>query len=82
MRKIIFIVSLIAVVLTTNYATRHKCRFNSCPYKGVTPNGWSEAVKCYVGEEGTDGYYIDLLHLQYPDLDADELNDLLFATKK
>jgi hypothetical protein len=35
-------------------------------------------VTDYVGETGTDAYCIDLLHLQYPTLEYEALEDLLF----
>ena len=76
MKRLILIIPL---ALFTALATeQHACRWKLCPYKHITPNQWKEAVIEYAGEEGTDGYHIDILHLQHPEKDADELHDLLF----
>lgn len=59
----------------------HKCRWALCPYKGVKPSHYKEAVKALY-EEGTDIYRIDLLHLQYPNDEYDQLEEKLFNPKK
>jgi hypothetical protein len=59
----------------------HECRWPKCPYRGVKPSGYEKAVEKYVGEVGTDGYCIDLLHLQYPNDEYEELEDKLFKPK-
>lgn len=57
----------------------HHCRWALCPYKNVMPSDQREAVIEYTGcEEGTDSYCIDMLHLQYPDKDYDQLEEILF----
>jgi len=59
----------------------HACRWKLCPYKGVTDA--PEAVAAYTQcEPGTDGYEIDILHIEYPDLDADQLDSLLTSPMK
>lgn len=63
----------------------HSCRWDACPYKGVQPwpGEWNEAVYDYTDcEEGTDCYYIDMLHLQFPDEDYDQLEDRLWQIEK
>jgi hypothetical protein len=56
---------------------RHACRWNLCPYKGITQKQATNAVSEYVGEACTDAYHIDMLHIQYPTLDNDQLDSLL-----
>jgi hypothetical protein len=58
----------------------HQCRWDLCPYKGVIMKDATNAVSDYTGEACTDAYYIDMLHIQYPTLDADQLDSLLFTT--
>lgn len=65
-----------------DYTPKHECRWELCPYKGVKPSGYKVAVKAYVGEEGTDGYCIDLLHLEHPNYEYEELENLLFKGTK
>lgn len=60
-----------------NMNTAHKCRWDLCPYKGITLDKASKVVANYVGSSGVDAYYIDMLHIQYPTLDADQLDSLL-----
>jgi hypothetical protein len=58
----------------------HVCRWHSCPYKGTTPGTAAAAVEKYTqAPEGSDGYCIDMLHLQYPEKDSDQLEDILFS---
>lgn len=73
--------SFILVVLVSYFlmAYNHKCRFALCPYTGITPAFWKEAVRNYSGcEEGSDCYEVDMLHLEFPDKSYDELEDMLF----
>jgi hypothetical protein len=55
----------------------HACKWEHCPYKGITLAQYPSRAE---GEEGSDLYYIDLLHLQHPALEYDELEDTLFAS--
>jgi len=48
-----------------------------CPYKGIYHNQWSERVTEYVGDIGTDAWHLDMLHLQYPKKEYEELEQLL-----
>jgi hypothetical protein len=59
--------------------SKHKCIWD-CPYKDITPSQWEESVRDRY-DEGSDGYYIDMLHLEFPDKDYDELEDILFKIK-
>lgn len=79
-----FIIFLLIALLSScqkDYTyTEHSCRWSLCPYKGVTPEHYSEAVSEYSGcNEGSDCYYIDILHLEYPNEDYDQLEDRLFT---
>jgi len=56
----------------------HKCRWELCPYKNITPNNYGKAVKDYTGTDGGDAYSIDILHLEFPEKDYDELEQMLF----
>lgn len=60
---------------------QHACIWKICPYKGICFNHSSHAVTAYVGSVGTDAYRIDMLHIKYPTLDADQLDSLLTAKK-
>lgn len=62
--------------------TGHQCKWDKCPYKGIQAAQYKAAVTAYAGEEGTDGWCIDLLHLQFPDDDYELLEDKLFNPKK
>ncbi len=60
----------------------HACKWEHCPYKGITKNQWSQAIKDYTEcEEGSDCYLIDILHLQYPTDEYDQLDQKLFTNK-
>lgn len=80
MKKLFFI--LIICGLADNFSDApgpHSCRWHLCPYKGITVGNYEQAVKEYTqSPEGSDGYCIDLLHLQFPDKDSDQLEDMLF----
>jgi len=55
----------------------HQCRWPLCPYRGIDTAKASKVVANYVGKAGIDAYYIDMLHIKYPTLDADQLDSLL-----
>lgn len=58
----------------------HLCKWNACPYTGVTMFDRHEAVSEYTEcDEGTDCYCIDWLHFEYPTYDYDKLDSLLFT---
>ncbi len=59
------------------HSKAHACIWKLCPYKGICATHSSQAVSEYVGSIGTDAYKIDMLHIQYPALDADQLDSLL-----
>lgn len=54
-------------------ACMHVCPFATCPYTGST----TFSSDC---EEGSDCYYLDLLHWQHPTFTYDQLDSLLFTT--
>jgi hypothetical protein len=76
MKIITFITVLMLACLGDNFSpippkvlSTHECRWSLCPYKGVAnqPEAWKDAVETYTHYgEGTDAYYIDMLHLEYP----------------
>jgi len=74
----------IALILFCFTEDTHTCKWQSCPYKGITKDKWKQSVINYVGDEseGTDGYYIDMLHLEFPELEYDELEEKLFLNTK
>lgn len=55
----------------------HTCRWPLCPYKGITNDKAAKAVANYVGDSGINAYYIDMLHIQYPTYEYDQLDSLL-----
>lgn len=58
----------------------HICKWENCPYLGIPPGLFEQAVKKYSGcEEGSDCYYIDVLHLEFPAEDYDQLQTRLFT---
>jgi len=78
-------ITAIALILFCFTEDTHTCKWKHCPYKGITPDKWKQSVINYVGieNEGTDGYYIDMLHLEFPGDEYDELeNKLLTHNKK
>lgn len=55
----------------------HKCRWEYCPYKNVTPDNYGRSVTAYVGNDESEAYSIDVLHLLAPNADYDELETML-----
>lgn len=78
---LIGIVILIAVLAAScgKSGNQHTCRWDLCPYKGATANNASHVVSVYVGEIGTDAYCIDMLHIQYPNEEYEQLEDRLWC---
>lgn len=60
----------------------HTCRWELCPYKGVTAELAHRSVVSYTGEAYTDAYCIDMLHLQYPTEEYQQLEERLFNNTK
>lgn len=58
----------------------HACKWSECPYKGIKVAQYERAVSKYVGEACTDAYHIDMLHLQYPADEYEQLEDKLFKS--
>lgn len=59
----------------------HTCKWNLCPYKGITPDEYRTSVAVYVNGYGTDAYYLDSLHLEYPTAEYEELETKLETIK-
>lgn len=55
----------------------HQCKWDKCPYKGVTADLAHKSVIAYTGESYTDAYCIDMLHLQYPTEEYEQLEERL-----
>ena len=74
----------IALTLFCFTEDKHECKWKHCPYKGITTDKWKQSVINYIGEgsEGTDGYFIDMLHLEFPTDEYDELETKLFQNLK
>ena len=53
--------------------TAHACKWSLCPYQGIKAAQYEHAVGKYVGEACTDAYHIDMLHLQYPTEEYEQL---------
>lgn len=71
---------LISCNTVTDVSVEHACKYEHCPYKGVKPSQWRDAAS-KLSPEGSDSYCIDLLHLEHPDKEYEELEDLLFLSK-
>lgn len=74
------IVLILVIIFTSCTKTNfgHECRWNKCPYKGITKDIWDQKVYEYVGERGINAYNVDILHLTHPMDDYDELENKLF----
>jgi len=72
---------VISIIVSLCAPAKHVCRWELCPYQGVTIEHTSESVANYTGHVCTEAYHIDILHIQYPTLDADQL-DLLLTIKR
>jgi hypothetical protein len=68
--------------ISTKEIELHKCRWTLCPYKNITPYQYKECVIEYTGEEGTDSYCIDMLHLMFPKDEYEQLEERLFEPMK
>lgn len=79
---LLMIIGLLAFKATTAPATGHKCKWDLCPYKGIQEAQYRTAVTNYVGEKLTDAWCIDMLHLEFPDAEYEELENRLFNPKK
>lgn len=58
----------------------HSCRWDKCPYKGVTASNSKDAIMWYTNAApGTDAFAVDSLHIVNPSLDYDQIDSVLFA---
>lgn len=69
---ILAIILIIILPMLGNTKSGHTCRWKHCPYKGIKEYNEYNAQQ----EIGTPGYYIDRLHIKYPDLEYDELEEI------
>lgn len=78
MKKLINLICIALIALIScNKSIGHTCKWELCPYKGVTYNNAIPSVIAYVGESGTDAYCLALLHIQYPTYQYEQLEELL-----
>lgn len=75
------LIALVIISVDKAPYKKHSCRWDKCPYKGVTPNTASKAVVSYTGELMTYAYFIDMLHLQYPTEEYEQLEERLLNSK-
>lgn len=80
MKKVLLMALVIAGAFFIPGNSGHSCRWKLCPYKGVKWIGRANAVTQYVGEDyaGSDSWCIDMLHLEHPKAEYEELEDMLF----
>jgi hypothetical protein len=55
----------------------HECKWPLCPYKGITTLQWHDKVKDYVGNDESEAFSIDMLHLYKPQAEYEELETML-----
>lgn len=56
----------------------HSCKWEECPYIGITANDYQLRAEC---ENGSDCYYFDSLHLEYPGESYDQLENRMLESK-
>jgi len=72
--KVLQIVIVFTFVSIVIYAlVSHSCQWELCPYKGQV-NYVHDQEEC---QEESDCYQIDKLHMEHPELDYDQLDDML-----
>ena len=71
----------IALILFCLTEDKHNCKWKHCPYKGITKDQWKQSVIKY-HNEGTDSFDIDMLHLEFPQDEYEQLEDKLFLNNK
>lgn len=84
MKKIFLSVALLATIGCSKVTTGHECPYKMCPYKGMPEYSvLSEdfLFKCEC-EEGSDCYYLDIIHFKNPNWTYDQCEDYLFKPNK
>jgi hypothetical protein len=62
----------------TKLTQKHKCKWELCPYKGVTLANYKEAITDYTGEpEGNPAHIVDCLHILHPSASYDQLAEMM-----
>lgn len=83
MKPIIALAIVTGLAFAINPGSRpertHDCKYHECPYVGTPESKWTQAVTEEVGEEYTDTWCIDLLHLKHPYSSYEELEAILFG---
>ncbi len=51
----------------------HTCKWKLCPYKGITEANFGSSVAAYVGNNESEAYSLDILHLYSPAAEYEEL---------
>lgn len=69
-----YIACFLLLLCCVRFNYRHTCPFKHCPFKGYE---WYNDQICGC-PEGSDCYYLDKLHWQYPSASYDEIDDMLF----
>lgn len=61
----------------------HTCKWDKCPYKYVAFSARDSAVTHYLGDSlrMSDGWCLDMLHIEHPDMEYEQLDSLLFTSK-
>lgn len=53
----------------------HKCKWSLCPYKGVIKESYTRKVLQQVGSDDCEEYWLDILHLEYPTEEYEQLEE-------
>ena len=76
-----FFVVLIAILFifscTKPLAEGHTCKWSKCPYKAVMTSQWHNKVQEYVGNDESVGFSLDMLHLQHPTWEYEQLEEAI-----
>lgn len=55
------------IFIAGNQNLAHKCKYKTCPYKGLIKNQWKDSVANYTKTSyGDTAYSIDIVHLLNP----------------
>ena len=76
--KSILIISLLNIVLMAGalsaWPRKHSCSYDLCPFKDIT----RFEKGCGNCDQGTDCWALDSLHIEFPYMEYDELEQELF----
>jgi len=74
---LVLLLAILAASCERKSINTHHCRWSLCPYQGIDTAKAKQVVANYIGEAGVEGYYIALLHIQYPEANYATLDSLL-----